>query len=44
MTWREGKLVEAAIHSINGGSTKVRYGSSTRDGKIAKGETYQWKP
>jgi alpha-L-fucosidase 2 len=44
MTWHDGKLVEATIHSLNGGSAKVRYGSSTREVKLAKGETYQWKP
>jgi alpha-L-fucosidase 2 len=42
ITWREGKLVEATIRSLNGGSAKLRYGSVTREVKLAKGETYRW--
>jgi len=42
ITWRGGKLAEAAIRSLNGGSAKLRYGSLTREVKLAKGETYRW--
>jgi alpha-L-fucosidase 2 len=42
MTWHDGKLVEAAIHSLNGGSAKLRYGPVTREVKLSKGETYRW--
>jgi alpha-L-fucosidase 2 len=42
ITWRDGKLVEAAIRSLNGGSTKLRYGSVTREVKLRKGEVYRW--
>lgn len=42
ITWRDGKLVEAAIRSLNGGPAKLRYGSLTREVKLRKGETYQW--
>lgn len=42
ITWRNGKLVEAAIRSLNGGSTQLRYGSVTRSVKLDKGETYRW--
>lgn len=42
MIWRDGKLLEAAIRSINGGSAKLRYGSLTREMKLRKGETYRW--
>jgi alpha-L-fucosidase 2 len=42
ITWRDGKLVEAAIRSLNGGSTQLRYGSVTREVKLRKGETYRW--
>jgi alpha-L-fucosidase 2 len=42
MTWRSGKLVEAAIRSLNGGSTRLRYGPATREVKLQKGETYRW--
>jgi len=40
--WRDGKLVEAAIRSLNGGSTKLRYGLVTREVKLRKGEVYRW--
>jgi alpha-L-fucosidase 2 len=42
ITWRGGKLAEATIHSLNGGSARLRYGSLTREVKMAKGETYRW--
>ncbi len=42
ITWREGKLVEAAIRSLNGGSAKLRCGSVTREVKLSKGETHRW--
>ena len=42
MSWRDGKLTEAVIHSLNGGSAKLRYGPVTREVKLRKGETYRW--
>jgi alpha-L-fucosidase 2 len=42
MTWRDGKLAEAAIRSLNGASTKLRYGPVTREVKLRKGEMYRW--
>jgi alpha-L-fucosidase 2 len=42
ITWKNGKLVEATIHSLNGGSAKLRSGSVTHDLKLAKGKTYRW--
>jgi alpha-L-fucosidase 2 len=42
IAWRDGKLVEAAVRSLNGGSTKLRYGPVTREVKLSKGETYRW--
>jgi alpha-L-fucosidase 2 len=42
IAWRSGKLIEAAISSVNGGSTRVRFGAETREVKLRKGETYQW--
>ncbi len=42
VTWKDGKLVEANVRSLNGGSTQLRYGSVTRDVKLAKGEAYRW--
>ena len=42
ITWRDGKLTEATIHSLNGGSAKLRYGSQMWEIKLGKGETYRW--
>jgi alpha-L-fucosidase 2 len=42
ITWHNGKLVEAAIRSLNGGSTRLRYGPATREVRLQKGETYRW--
>jgi alpha-L-fucosidase 2 len=40
--WRKGQLTQATIRSLNGGSVQVRYGTVTRDIKLAKGKTYSW--
>ncbi len=42
ISWRDGKLVEAAIRSLNGGSTKLRYGPATREVKLRQDEVYRW--
>jgi hypothetical protein len=42
ITWRDGKLTEAGIRSLNGGFAKLRCGSVTREAKLSKGETYRW--
>ena len=42
ISWRDGKLVEAAIRSLKGSSAKLRYGPVTREVKLRKGETYRW--
>ncbi|MEI6645381.1 MAG: glycoside hydrolase family 95 protein [bacterium] len=39
LEWKSGKLTSAKITSRLGGSCRVRYGSTIRDVKIAKGET-----
>jgi alpha-L-fucosidase 2 len=41
IAWRNGKLTDATIRSVNGGSTKLRYGSTTQELKLAKGESYR---
>ncbi|HEY5042358.1 MAG TPA: glycoside hydrolase family 95 protein [Verrucomicrobiae bacterium] len=40
--WHDGKLTKATIHSLNGGSAKLRYGSVTREIKLSKGEMFRW--
>lgn len=42
ISWKNGKLAEALIHSANGGPAKLRYGSVTRQVTLKKGETYKW--
>ncbi|WP_068770033.1 glycoside hydrolase family 95 protein [Termitidicoccus mucosus] len=42
VAWQDGKLVEATLRSINGGSTRLRHGNATQDVTLAKGETYRW--
>ncbi|HEU6449567.1 MAG TPA: glycoside hydrolase family 95 protein [Verrucomicrobiae bacterium] len=39
ITWKNGKLLSATIHSLAGNPCHVRYGDSARDVKIKKGET-----
>ncbi len=41
-TWRDGRLVTAKVRSLNGGSTQLRYGSVTRQIKLAKDQTFLW--
>jgi len=42
VAWRDGKLVEAEVRSLKGGSTELRYGSVTRALRLKPGETYHW--
>jgi alpha-L-fucosidase 2 len=42
VAWSNGQLTQATIRSLNGGSVQVRYGTVTRDIKLAKGKTYSW--
>jgi len=42
IAWRDGRLAEAAIGSLNGGAVRLRYGSVTRDVKLSKGKTIRW--
>jgi alpha-L-fucosidase 2 len=42
VAWRDGALVEAAIRSLKGGSTQLRYGGVTQEVKLAQGKTHRW--
>ncbi len=42
VAWQDGKLTEATIRSLLGGATQLRYGSVTREVKLAKGNSYGW--
>jgi alpha-L-fucosidase 2 len=39
MQWKDGKLVSAQIHNINGNSFKIRYGQKTAKFLVKRGET-----
>jgi alpha-L-fucosidase 2 len=40
--WKDGKLVEATIRSLNGNPLKLRYGTQTREETPAQGSTIKW--
>ncbi|HWY76536.1 MAG TPA: glycoside hydrolase family 95 protein, partial [Verrucomicrobiae bacterium] len=44
ISWKDGKLVAAAIHSVASNSCKVRYGTKVVDLKIAAGQTKRLGP
>ncbi|MDO8942573.1 MAG: hypothetical protein Q7U75_05280, partial [Desulfobacterales bacterium] len=43
VTWKDGKLVEAKVRVLSGGSATLRYGSKTQDITLAKGQTQLWQ-
>jgi len=42
LTWRDGKLTWAKIHSLNGGTAHLRYGTVTKDIKMKAGGSFRW--
>jgi alpha-L-fucosidase 2 len=42
MTWKDGKLAQADVRSLNGGSTTLRYGSLTHEVKLSRGQSFSW--
>ena len=40
--WKDGKLVEANLISLNGGPATLRYGNATREVKLEKGGKFRW--
>lgn len=42
--WAGGKLLSARITSLNGNPCHLRYGTQTKELKLSKGESYEWKP
>ena len=40
--WREGRLGQATLRSMSGGSARLRYGPVTREVKLARGKTFKW--
>ena len=43
ISWKNGKLTAARIHSLNGNTCRVRYGTELREVKIGQGENFIWK-
>ena len=42
ITWKDGKLVCATVHSLLGNPCRLHYGDVTHDVKTKKGKTFQW--
>jgi alpha-L-fucosidase 2 len=42
ITWRDGQLTLATVHSLNGNPIRLRYGATTKLVQLKKGETFQW--
>jgi len=40
--WKDGKLVEATVRALQGGSAQLRYGGVTKDIIVAKGKAFRW--
>jgi len=43
LSWREGRLVDARIKSLHGGTVRVRLGDEVREVKLRKGGEYRWR-
>ncbi len=41
--WRAGKLTRAIVRSLLGNPLRVRYGETTREVSLKKGEVYTWR-
>ncbi|MBK8478314.1 MAG: glycoside hydrolase family 95 protein [Opitutaceae bacterium] len=42
VVWREGKLVEATVRAVQGGTVSLRCGAATREVTLAAGEVARW--
>jgi alpha-L-fucosidase 2 len=40
--WKDGKLTSAVVRSLLGNPARLRYGSTTREVKLVKGESFRW--
>lgn len=42
IAWKDGKLTEASVTSLQGNPLKLRYGKTVADKELAKGESLTW--
>jgi alpha-L-fucosidase 2 len=42
ISWKNGRLDSATIHSLNGAPCKLRYGHTTRELILKKGKAFRW--
>ncbi|MCX6925285.1 MAG: glycoside hydrolase family 95 protein, partial [Verrucomicrobia bacterium] len=42
IAWKDGKLTQAVVRSLNGNPCRLRYGGRTRDVTGAKGKNFRW--
>jgi alpha-L-fucosidase 2 len=42
VTWNDGKLVEATIRALRAGPVQLRYGATTKEITLAKGDIFRW--
>ena len=42
ITWQDGKLSSAVIHSLNGNPVRLRCGEATKTVTVEKGGTIEW--
>ena len=42
ITWKDGQLANAMIHSLNGNPVRLRYGGTTKFMQVKKGATFEW--
>ena len=42
MSWKDGKLVEATVRSLNGNAAILRYGDKVSELKLKKGKSSVW--
>ena len=42
ISWKDGKLTEATVHSLNGSAATLRYGDKVQEIKLKKGKSLVW--
>ncbi|MGH9159096.1 MAG: glycoside hydrolase family 95 protein, partial [Vicinamibacteraceae bacterium] len=42
VVWNQGKLTSATVRALVDGIARLRYGKTTKEAKLTKGETFRW--